>query len=245
MAIATDSYFKYQEHRAQSGYKAAILVKEQSASLYSLLVASETVPSVFGSQDSFEFDLLNSPVKGKVAGKISLDDKEVEVLHHRDNVYRFEQLKGKVLDFLYVDSQFVGYKFSGTLSYRVNDASADVLRGTYTITPMSADPNPILDARSLCQETLCFADVIPETVTMPSTGTVTLNLGVVQSTTPTYTIAKYSGGVWTTSTDITTSGTTGTVTASASGLYSITASATNYAPWTTTVYVEAATTTTT
>ena len=233
--IERDAYFKYLEHKGQSGYRAAILVKEQNAKLYSLLVASETVPSVFGSQDSFEFDLLNSPVKGKIAGKMSLDDKEVEVLHHRDNVYRFEQLKDKVLDFMVVDSNFVGYKFSGTLSYRMNDASADVLRGTYTISPMSADPNPIMDARSLCQETLCFADVVPDTIKAGEK----LSLSVVQDVTATFTSSLYTNGTWGATTSLT-AGTDGSYTApTTAGLYAITANAEGYAPWTTTVLVVA------
>lgn len=233
--IAKDAYFKYLEHKGQSGYKAAILVKEQSASKYSLLVASETVPSVFGSQDSFEFDLLNSPVKGKIAGKMSLDDKEVEVLHHRDNVYRFEKLKGKVLDFLVVDSNFVGYKFSGTVAYRMNDATADVLRGTYTITPMSADPNPVLDARSLCEESLCFADVVPDTVKAGDK----VNLSVVQTgTTATFTAAKVNENGTETPETSAISGNVFTA-PDGGGLYAITASATGYASWTTTTFVEA------
>jgi hypothetical protein len=238
--IEKDTYFKYLEHKGQAGYRAAILVKEQSAQLYSLLVASETVPSVFGTPDSFEFDLLNSPVKGKIAGKMSLDDKEVEVLHHRDNVYRFEKLKNKVLDFMVVDSNFVGYKFSGTLSYRMNDASADVLRGTYTITPMSADPNPVLDARSLCEETLCFADVVPDTIpARTGTSATTIKLSVVQSgATVAYSASKIAADGTETpdasaiNDDVFTAPSTG-------GLYAITASATGYASWTTTVYVEA------
>lgn len=236
--IERDAYFKYLENKGQNGYRAAILVKEQGETLYSLLVASETVPSVFGSQDSFEFDLLNSPVKGKIAGKMSLDDKEVEVLHHRDNVYRFEKLKGKVLDFMVVDSNFVGYKFTGTLSYRMNDATADVLRGTYTITPMSADPTPVLDARDECQETLCFADVVPDEVKSGDK----IILSVVQSTSnATFTAKKVNKDG--TESDVGTTAISGnTFTApSITGLYAITASATDYAPWTTTVYVKSAT----
>ena len=38
--IERDAYFKYLEHKGQSGYRAAILVKEHNATLYSLLVAS-------------------------------------------------------------------------------------------------------------------------------------------------------------------------------------------------------------
>lgn len=235
MAIGNDAYFKYLENKGQSGYRAAILVKEQGDALYSLLVASETVPSVFGSQDSFEFDLLNSPVKGKIAGKMSLDDKEVAVLHHRDNVYRFEKLKGKVLDFMVVDGNFVGYKFTGTLSYRMNDASAHVLRGTYTITPMSADPNPILNARDLCQETLCFADVVPDEMKQGES----ITLSVVQKATGvTYSAKKLDENGNETGSNVITGSATNVFTApSQSGVYAITASAENYAPWTTTVYV--------
>ncbi len=243
-----NAFYKYEEHRAQSGYKAAILVKLQTATKYSLLVASETVPSVFGTQDSFEFDLLNSPTKGKVGGKITLEDKEVEVLHHRDNVYRFEELKDQVLDFLYVDSQFVGYKFSGTLKYRVNDASSDVLRGTYTITPMSADPTPYLDVRGIVEETICFEGTIPETITTNATnGTATVDITVVQagtSGTPSFVFKKYNATTrtWAVEGGLTGSTASGRSTLAVastvgSGLYSITASLTNYAPWTTTIYI--------
>ena len=234
MAIEKDSYFKYLEHKGQSGYRASILVKEQGETLYSLLVASETVPSIFGSQDSFEFDLLNSPVKGKVAGKMTLDDKEVEVLHHRDNVYRFEKLKDKVLDFMYVDSQFVGYCFSGTLSYRVNDASADILRGTYTITPMSANPTPILNAREYCQETLCFAEVVPDTMKTSETATLSVAQTGASATFEAFTIANDG-----TETPASSAITGSTFKPTTAGLYGIKASATGYAPWVTTVYVEA------
>lgn len=240
-----NSFFKYEEHRAQAGYGAAILVKLQTATKYSLLVASETIPSVFGTQDSFEFDLLNSPVKGKVAGKITLEDKEVEVLHHRDNVLRFEELKDQVLDFMYVDSQFVGYKFSGTVKYRVNDASADILRGTYTITPMSADPTPYLNVRDMVEETVCFEGTIPETVKVPTT----VDITVLQATTtkvPTFDFKLYNptARTWVAADQgisaKTESGrSTLTIAAGANlGLYSITANLTGYAPWTTTIYID-------
>lgn len=173
-----NAFFKYQEHRGQAGYGAALLVKELTDSAnekYSLLVAGESVPAIFSSPNSFEFDLLNSPVIGKVAGKVSLEDKEVECLLHRDNVYRFEQLKGRILDFLYMTPDFVGYKFSGTISFRPNDAGAEVLRGTYTITPMSADPTPIMDCRSLIKETICILDAVPETLDV-GTGGKTVNI---------------------------------------------------------------------
>lgn len=243
--ISNDAYNKYLENKGQSGYRAAILVSETGDVLggYSLLVASESVPSIFGSNDSFEFDLLNSPVKGKIAGKMTLEDKEVEVLHHRDNVYRFEHLKDKTLNFMVIDSQFVGYKFVGTISYRMNDATADVLRGTYTITPMSADPVPVLDARPFCKETLCFSSVVPDAINAvdaegePSK----INLAVVQNVSTVVFEAFEIGSNGTeTKVDSAISGKVFTA-PSKGGLYGIRAkdSADGYAPWVTTVYVNA------
>lgn len=246
MPISNDAYNKYLENKGQSGYRAAILVSETGdvAGGYSLLVASETIPSIFGSNDSFEFDLMNSPVKGKIAGKMTLDDKEVEVLHHRDNVYRFEKLKDRTLNFMVIDSQFVGYKFVGTVSYRMNDATAGVLRGTYTITPMSADSVPILDARPYCIETLCFASVVPDDINAGQS----ISLSVVQTDAiVTYTAKKISSdGQETDDATVITTDTSGKykfVAPDAGGLYAITASASGYAPWTTTVYVNAKPTT--
>lgn len=248
-----NAFYKYQEHRGQSGYRAAILVKETDdvTAKYSLLVASESVPTVFGTQNSFEFDLLNSPVLGRIAGKMSLDDKEVECLLHRDNVYRFEQLKNKVLDFLYMTPDFVGYKFSGTISFRPNDAGADVLRGTYTITPMSADPTPIMDCRSLIQETVCIVESVPESIGV-GTGGKTINIvcsatlaeaycevkvvdGATGAITTKYTATK--GSITDKTLPVTIKAASGTSTSDYAIVYIKVGSA-NHAPWTTSIALE-------
>jgi hypothetical protein len=208
------------------------------------------VPYVFSDKDNFEFDILQSPTKGQVAGKMSLESKDIEVLHHRDNAYRFNELKKLgTLDFMVINSEFVGYKFTGTLDYRPNDAEADVNRATVTITPMSADVTPIFDARGEIAETLFFKNAIPATV---KTG-VAVDFSVdASSVTATLTVKKIAARTNTesdaeTSTDYTI--TDNKITFASTGLFKITASQTvtggndpEYAPWTTTVYVEAAAT---
>lgn len=237
------SYYKYNETRARAGYACAWGVKLQNDEKYTLLVASESVPSVFGSQDSFEFDLLNSPTKGKVAGKVTLDDKEVQILHTRDNVYRLNKFIGKVLDLVYIDGSMGGYKYTGTISYRVNDAEADVARGTITISPMSADENYWFDLRNELLEPLYFAEVIPETVKQGDK----INATVVQSaasvTYKYYTVAANGEVTEITSGSEPFTNANGILTVAASAttgkVYAIEASATGYASWATTVYVEA------
>jgi hypothetical protein len=246
MALNENSFFQYKETRAQSGYKSAWLYYDTTISKYRLLCLSETVPYVFGADnDSFEFDILQSETKGLVQGKANVETKSVEVLHHRDNAYRFNKLKGKTIDFMTINGDLMGYKYSGTLDYRPNDAESDVNRATVTITPMSADATPVFNARSLIAETLCFAQAIDATIKAGQT----FDLSVKQSTASvTYSLVKINDdGTETEDKTSLNSSNPKQASISKEGLYAITVadastSDPTYASWTTTVYVEPSTT---
>lgn len=239
--LTQNSFFQIKETRALSGYKSAWLYKDAETGKYCLVGATESVPYVFGDKDSFEFDILQSPTKGQVEGKPSLEPKDIEVLHHRDNAYRFGKMKGKTIDFMSINAEFVGYKYTGTLDYRPNDAEADVNRATVTITPISADDIPLFNARDEIVETLCFASSIPEKIKVGDK----FDLSVIQTTaTATYKMVKIgANNVETEATTSLTSTKPKEATISESGLFAITVSDTakQYASWTTTVYVESAT----
>lgn len=236
MAVNETSFFQYNETRATSGYKSAWLVKlAENDNKYSLVGATESVPYVYGDKETFEFNILQSPTIGQVEGKFSIESQDVDVLHHRDNAYRFEKLKGRTLDFMVINSEYVGYKFSGTLDYRPQTAEADIHRATVTITPMSATVTPIFDARPECIETLAFASSIPATIKVGDT----IDLSVAQETTATVTAVSIESGT-NKETDATASVNVSDikkVTISTAGLYALTVKATGYASWTTTVYV--------
>ena len=187
-----DALFQYNESQAQVGYKSAVLYKKQGDTKYRFLCASETVPFPYGTKDTYEFDLLNSASKGMVDGKSSLEQKEIELLYTPNNAYLFETLKGQVLDFMSLTPDKVGYKYHGKISFRPNDATADIHRGTYTITPMGASEIPLFMAREECYSPLFFADVIPYEISIADLGTATdvkLNLGIVGD--PTGVVYKY------------------------------------------------------
>lgn len=241
MAVNDNSFFQIKETRALSGYKSAWLYKDLELGKYCLVGATESVPYVFGDKDSFEFDILQSSTKGQVEGKPSLEPKDIEVLHHRDNAYRFGKLKKQgTIDFMTINAEFVGYKFAGTLDYRPNDAEADVNRATVTITPMSADAIPLFNARDEIAETLCFASSIPATIKVGEK----IDLSVIQTTaTASYKMSKIeSNGNETDATASLTVSTPKEATISEAGLFAITVydTAKQYASWTTTVYVESA-----
>lgn len=177
-----NTFFQYKETQAQAGYKAAILYKEQGETKYTFLCASETVPFPYGSKETFEFNLLNSPVIGQVEGKDTIEQKEVELLYTRNNAILFEKLKDRVLDFMALTPQMVGYKFSGKIAFRPNDATNEIHRATYTITPMDAETTPYYKAREEVLIPLFFADVIPDEISISKLGTdattISINVGV-------------------------------------------------------------------
>jgi hypothetical protein len=185
-----DALFQYNESQAQVGYKSAVLYKKQGDTKYRFLCASETVPFPYGTRDNVEFDLLNSATKGLVEGKMSLEQKDVELLYTPNNAYLFETLKDQVLDFMSLTPDKVGYKYHGKISFRPNDATSDIHRGTYTITPMGASEVPLYMAREEVLTPLFFADVIPYEISIADLGDATdvkLNLGLS---------GKYEGAVY-------------------------------------------------
>lgn len=234
-----NAFFQYKENRAHAGYKSAWLIKlPENNGKFSLLSATESVPYVFGDKDTHEFNLLQSPVVGQVEGKMSLEQVTVEVLHHRDNAYRFDKLRGKTYEFMCINAEFVGYRFTGTLDYRPNTAEADVNKATVTITPMDATPTAVYNARPLVLETLCFANAIPDTVkttdkvdfSVTQTGAVlTFEVVKIADETNAESVAS-SSEVDTTNPK--------EVQFKVAGLYAVTVKADGFGSWTTTVYAE-------
>ena len=150
-----------------SGYGSALLYKDSTVDtdgLYHLLLPLETAPSVAGSVDTFDFDILTCTSKGQVEGRETLEQKDVDFLWHRDNVRKLESLQGKVIDFLVVYQDFTARAFTGTIKVRPQDAGADIMRGTFTLTPMSAQTTTILDARDLIKDTVWFTNSIASRV---------------------------------------------------------------------------------
>ena len=166
---------KFEDKRPVSGYGGALCYVDPSNSedadlKYHILIPLESLPAVTGSTDSFEYDLLNSPSKGKVQGKGSLEDTDLEFLWHRDNVRRLEALQGRSIDFMIVFPDFTARKFTGTIKVRNNEISADVAKGTITITPITASETTILDCRSELKDTVAITSNIDDNVELKGTG---------------------------------------------------------------------------
>ena len=233
-----NAFWQFDENRAKAGYKSAWLVKLPDAQKYSLIGLTSEVPYPFGENETFDVNILQGEGIGKIQGKFSFEATNVPVYHHRDNAYRYNEIIGdKVVSFMSINSEMMGYQFSGTVSYKPDTASSSENMATVTITPIAGSKKPIYDARELIEETVCLKEPIPETVT---SGT-SVDFSIKQSNvTPTFEVEKIAATTnvktkMSLTTDYTVSG--NSITFNTTGLMVITISATNYASWTTTVYV--------
>ena len=246
MELGKDAFWKFDETRAKLGYKSAWLVKDPDdpSGKFSLIGLTTTAPYPFGEADNKEIDVLQSANIGRVPGKTRLEETDVPVYHHRDNVYRYERLQEKgVLEFMTINSEKVGYRFSGSLKYRPDTAENTENTATVRVTPIRATEKAIKNARPFIIESFCFLNAIPETVKVNEV----IDFTVIEPEKPTYVVNK-----------ITTNEVTGVetealatvdsdysiedtkITFKQEGLYVVKAtSLTNtYAPWITTIYVE-------
>lgn len=126
--------------RGMTGEYGQLNVWDDTLSKYVLFMPLETLPSVVGSTNTVENDVTTSRVIGKIKGKKTIDDKDVTFLWCRDNIERLNQFVGRQLKFLVSYKDGTGWKFSGEIVYKPDDAGAsDKVNGTFTIIASSCD----------------------------------------------------------------------------------------------------------
>ena len=236
-----NAFWQFDENRAKTGYASAWLVKMPNRDKFSLVGLTTQVPYPFGNNETFDVNILQGEGIGKLKGKYSMETVDVPVYHHRDNAYRYNEIIGdSVMEFISINSEFMAYSFEGTLEYKPNTAEASENMATVTIFPIAGSKRPIYDAREMVEETVCLKESIPETIR--SGESVDFVAKQTDILTPTFKVEKIAATTnakteMTASTDYTVNGTK--ITFNTAGLMVITVSATGYAPWTTTVYVNA------
>ena len=126
--------------RGMTGEYGQLNVYDNNLKKYVLLLPLETLPSVVGSTNTVENNVTTSRVIGKIKGKKTIDDKDVTFLWCRDNIERLNEFVGKQCEFLVSYKDGTGWKFSGEITYKNDDATAsDKLTGTLTIIASDVD----------------------------------------------------------------------------------------------------------
>lgn len=160
-------YEEFDDKRVITGIGCALYYKND-AGKFSLFVPLETVPSIASNPESIEFDVTTSSTKGKIEGKITLDEKETDVYNHRDNMKRIKSFAGKTLEFLKVLPDYSAEKFTGTVSITSQDSTSDnPEKATMKITPKSFE-GFIENCYDLIQPTCHFVSPVDSVIYLDS-----------------------------------------------------------------------------
>ena len=157
--------------RIHNPYGSALLVDEHNEGFYSLVIPLEGVPTVAGDVETFDYNILTETGKGKTKGKTEVETATTDFMLTKENCYRLDQLKNKVLPYMIFYGNHMGLMFNAEVSYRPNDVdNGDNLKGTLTITPSSVSADIIYDARDMVRQTLNIAGTIPAEVVLHGAG---------------------------------------------------------------------------
>ena len=230
---------RYDDSRAITGVGSALFVKLPSETKFHLFLALETTPFVVGETASHEFSLTTSPFIGKVKGKTTLDNKDVEFLWHRDNLVRLQEFDGLTLDFLAIAPDYTAQQFRASFSYKPNDLVDDVAKGTLTLIPNSVE-DPIIDCRDLIMGTVVVTNAIQDSFVLATAAGTATQVIELNTSGATVTITSNTTAVSATETSgvITITGNNVSLTDIAYGILTVVVSKTGLASSTTTIAVE-------
>lgn len=163
--------------RAMTDIGAAIFVKRGGATKYSLWLATTNIPATGSAPEQVETTVNTSRKKTYTYGRQDTPQKECTFMAHRDN---FEILKGdynKQLDFLQINPDGTGWKFSGFVSFYQDEvAVGSNLTGKAVITVSSSEELPTINVADIIEETVTFISSVPADVELKGTADTTINV---------------------------------------------------------------------
>lgn len=168
--------------RVHNPYGSALLVSEHSDGYFELVIPLESITSVFGDYETFDYNILTEKAKGLTKGKLEMTAATQEFLLTKENINRLDELKGKVYEYMVVGGNGVGYTFNAEIDYKISDIdNGDNLKGEMTITP-SGFNDVLLDCRPYIRQTLTFTGTLPASVVLTKeNNSITLECGVEES----------------------------------------------------------------
>lgn len=179
--------------------KGSMLTIKDLDGKYFMLLPVVSMPATKGAPSTQAKTVLSDEAVTEVEGLQTNDQKTYTFNYHRDNLRQLNKFINKSLEFIEVNPDYTGEKFTGTLRYGRSDLSVDgIVQGEIYITVNSAEEKPLDDVRSLIKETAIITTPLPDveiigtntysikldtsegasiTVTSESTATATASMG--------------------------------------------------------------------
>ena len=224
--------------RALSEHLGAGLFNKKSNGKYSLFMPLTGTGENGSAPDQLEKTVIGNPSKTYVKGRIDNPQITIPFYAHRDNYRILNAAKSQPQEFLRVNPDMTGIKYSGEVDYSTDNTDVgSLIQGTLTITVNRYD-GYVDNVSDIIENTAIISSTIPEYVNVTATGdgnTATITVDTVPST-ATITATSETTSVAT----VAASGKTVTITGVAAGtaIIEIVTSATDCASFKRTLRVE-------
>lgn len=221
--------------RGSTGVGGQWNIWDSTLNKYVLFLPTETLPSVVGSISTVDHDVTTSETVGKIKGKLSIEDKEIQFLWHRDNLVRLNQFLNKQNDFLVSYPDGTGWKFTSEYVYKPDDStSSEKVTGTINLISSKVDSVASLNVRDMMAPTCFITTTLDGEVEIEKSKSVSYTL-TANADDVTYEVVSDNTGITATET-----GGKLTITAGSgatTGIVELKANKTGMASWTTTILV--------
>ena len=175
----------------------ALMVYDSTLSKYKLLIPTTDLPETKGAPSTQAKTVLTDHSVTEVEGLQTNAQKTYTFNYHRDNLNQLNKYVGKTLQFLEVNPDMTGEKFTGTFVYGRSAVAVDgIVQGQIFITVNSAEDLPVNDVRDIIADTAIITTPLSEVVLSSTTGTYTIDLAALPST-ATFTVSSSSTSICT------------------------------------------------
>jgi len=152
------------EDRALSEHRGSALLSKKANGKYSLFLPVEGTGENGSSPAQLDKTAIGNKQATSVEGRKENPQKNLPFFVHRDNLNILEGVEGKVVEFLRLLPDFTGFKYSGKVSYMINNTDVGSLeQGQLTITPETSDEY-VEDCYDLVEDTAVFTSAIDEVI---------------------------------------------------------------------------------
>lgn len=214
------------EDRALSEHTGSQILIKKASGKYSIFLPTEGTGEIGSAPEQMPKTAIGNKQETSVEGRTKNPQKTLPFYAHRDNIKILENAKGTPHDFLRMLPDFVAWKFSGTVNYKVNDTGIDALeQGELTITPTTGDVY-VANCLPLVEETAVITNSIPDTIELTGTEAYEIN---VETTPATATLTATSDTVGAATVEVADKKVTITGVATGQALITIKSSATDHA----------------
>ena len=158
------------EDRALSEHTGSGIYSKKSNGKYSLFLPVTGTGENGATPAQLDKTAIGNKQATSVEGRQENPQKTLPFFAHRDNINVLEGVKGQTIEFLRILPDMTGFKYSGKVSYKLNNTDVGSLeQGEMTITPETSDEY-VENCFDLLEDTVVFTSAINETEEVEHTG---------------------------------------------------------------------------